>query len=206
MFLDELPEFRRDLLESLRQPLENGDVCVARAKSVLKFPARFTLVAAMNPCPCGYYGDEEKTCQCGAHEIARYQRKLSGPLLDRIDIQIKVPRVKIEELSKEKESDESDAVREQVLNARLIQARRFTDIIPRIYTNAEMPSKLADKVVQLDDAGKQFVKRMLEKSFISARGYYRMLKTARTIADLEGSDKVTNNHLSEAFQYRIREI
>ncbi|AKM78623.1 MAG: hypothetical protein UY31_C0044G0002 [Candidatus Wolfebacteria bacterium GW2011_GWE1_48_7] len=206
LFLDELPEFRRDLLESLRQPLENGDVCVARAKSVLKFPARFTLVAAMNPCPCGYYGDEEKTCQCGAHEIARYQRKLSGPLLDRIDIQIKVPRVKIEELSKEKESDESDAVREQVLNARLIQARRFTDIIPRIYTNAEMPSKLADKVVQLDDAGKQFVKRMLEKSFISARGYYRMLKTARTIADLEGSDKVTNNHLSEAFQYRIREI
>lgn len=206
LFLDELPEFRRDLLESLRQPLENGDVCVARAKSVLKFPARFTLVAAMNPCPCGYYGDDEKMCHCGAHEVARYQRKLSGPLLDRIDIQIKVPRVKVEELAKIKEEDESDAIREQVLSARLIQARRFTDITPRIYTNAEMPSKLVDAVVQLDNDGKQFVKQMLDKSFISARGYYRMLKTARTIADLEGAEKVINEHLSEAFQYRIREV
>ena len=206
LFLDELPEFRRDLLESLRQPLENGDVCVARAKSVLKFPARFTLVAAMNPCPCGYYGDDEKTCHCGAHEVSRYQRKLSGPLLDRIDIQIKVPRVKIEELSKNKESDESDAIREQVLCARLVQARRFADSTPRIYTNAEMSSKQVDAVVPLDDAGKQFVKKMLEKSFISARGYYRMLKTARTIADLEGAEQVTNEHLSEAFQYRIREV
>ncbi len=213
LFLDELPEFRRDLLESLRQPLENGVVCVARAKSVLEFPARFSLVAAMNPCPCGYYGDDEKVCHCGAHEVLRYQRKLSGPLLDRIDIQIKVPRVKIEELSKEKavpaggqESDESDAIREKVLQARLIQAKRFTDITPRIFVNAEMPSKLVDMVVQLDDDGKKFVKQMLDKSFISARGYYRMLKTARTIADLEGSEQVTNGHLSEAFQYRIREI
>lgn len=206
LFLDELPEFRRDLLESLRQPLENGVVCVARAKSVLEFPARFSLVAAMNPCPCGYYGDDEKVCHCGAHEVLRYQRKLSGPLLDRIDIQIKVPRVKIEELSKEKESEESDAIREKVLQARLIQAKRFTDITPRIFVNAEMPSKLVDTVVQLDDEGKQFVKKMLDKSFISARGYYRMLKTARTIADLEGSERVTNEHLSEAFQYRIREI
>lgn len=206
LFLDELPEFRRDLLESLRQPLENGDVCVARAKSVLKFPARFTLVAAMNPCPCGYYGDEEKTCHCGAHEVTRYQRKLSGPLLDRIDIQIKVPRVKIEALSKEREADESDAIRERVLSARLLQANRFAEVTPRIYVNAEMPSKLVDAVVRLDDEGKKFVKQMLDKSFISARGYYRMLKTARTIADLEGSEKVTNNHLSEAFQYRIREV
>ncbi|EKD24272.1 MAG: hypothetical protein ACD_81C00065G0003 [uncultured bacterium] len=205
LFLDELPEFRRDLLESLRQPLENGDVCVARAKSVLTFPARFTLVAAMNPCPCGYYGDDEKMCHCGAHEVTRYQRKLSGPLLDRIDIQIKVPRVKIEALAKEKEEDESDAIREQVLCARLIQARRFVDITPRIYVNAEMPSKLVDTVVQLDDDGRKFVKQMLDKSFISARGYYRMLKTARTIADLAGVEKVTNDHLSEAFQYRIRE-
>ncbi|OGM94100.1 magnesium chelatase [Candidatus Wolfebacteria bacterium RIFOXYD12_FULL_48_21] len=206
LFLDELPEFRRDLLESLRQPLENGDVCIARAKSVLKFPARFTLVAAMNPCPCGYYGDDEKACHCGAHEVTRYQRKLSGPLLDRIDIQIKVPRVKVADLAKEKASDESDAVREQVLCARLIQSRRFADITPKIYTNAEMPSKLVDTVVQLDDNGKKFVKQMLEKSFISARGYYRMLKTARTIADLESAETVTNEHLSEAFQYRIREI
>ena len=206
LFLDELPEFRRDLLESLRQPLENGDVCIARAKSVLKFPARFTLVAAMNPCPCGYYGDDEKACHCGAHEVARYQRKLSGPLLDRIDIQIKVPRVKVKDLSKEKETDASNAVREQVLCARLIQARRFADITPRIYVNAEMPSKLVDTVVRLDDGGKKFVKQMLDKSFISARGYYRMLKTARTIADLEGSETVTNDHLSEAFQYRLREV
>ena len=206
LFLDELPEFRRDLLESLRQPLENGDVCVARAKSVLKFPARFTLVAAMNPCPCGYYGDEEKTCHCGAHEVTRYQRKLSGPLLDRIDIQIKVPRVKVADLSKMKEANESDAIREQVLCARLIQSRRFAEVTPKIYTNAEMSSKLVDAVVRLDDDGKKFVKQMLDKSFISARGYYRMLKTARTIADLEGVEAVTNEHLSEAFQYRIREV
>lgn len=206
LFLDELPEFRRDLLESLRQPLENGDVCVARAKSVLKFPARFTLVAAMNPCPCGYYGDEEKTCHCGAHEVTRYQRKLSGPLLDRIDIQIKVPRVKVADLSKAKEADESNTIREQVLRARLIQSRRFAEVTPKIYTNAEMSSKLVDAVVRLDDEGKKFVKQMLDKSFISARGYYRMLKTARTIADLEGAETVTNDHLSEAFQYRIREV
>lgn len=206
LFLDELPEFRRDLLESLRQPLENGDVCVARAKSVLRFPARFTLVAAMNPCPCGYYGDEEKSCRCGAHDVARYQRKLSGPLLDRIDIQIRVPRVKIEDLAKEKEADESDATRERIIRARRVQAKRFIDIRPRIYTNAEMSSKLADSAVQLDEEGAAFVKKMLDKSFVSARGYYRMLKTARTIADLEGSDRVTNAHLSEAFQYRIREV
>lgn len=206
LFLDELPEFRRDLLESLRQPLENGDVCVARAKSVLKFPARFTLVAAMNPCPCGYYGDDEKACRCGAHEVARYQRKLSGPLLDRIDIQIKVPRVKVVDLSKERSVDTSDAIRERVLCARLIQSRRFAGMTPNIYTNAEMSSKLVDATVRLDDDGKKFVKQMLDKSFISARGYYRMLKTARTIADLEASEAVTNDHLSEAFQYRIREI
>ncbi len=213
LFLDELPEFRRDLLESLRQPLESGTVCVARAKNVLHFPARFTLVAAMNPCPCGYYGDAEKACQCSAHEVTRYQRKLSGPLLDRMDMHIRVPRVKIEELSKEKEPacrqagpDESDAIREQVLCARLIQARRFAQTNPHIYVNAEMSAKLADETVALDDESKAFVKKMLDKSFISARGYYRMLKTARTIADLEGSEQVTNAHISEAFQYRVREV
>lgn len=207
LFLDEIPEFRRDLLESLRQPLENGTVCVSRAKGVMNFPARFTLVAAMNPCPCGYFGDNEKNCRCSAHEVFKYQKKISGPLLDRIDLQLEVPRVKVEDLRRKKEENVTGLIIDKVINARKIQANRFAKLCgdKKIYLNSEMTSKMTDEVVDLDNESQAFLKNILEKSFISARGYYRILKTARTIADLEESEKVGQKHLAEAFQYRIRE-
>ncbi len=205
LFLDEIPEFRRDLLESLRQPLESGSVCVSRAKNVLTFPSRFMLVAAMNPCPCGYFGDNEKVCNCGAHEVFRYQKKISGPLLDRIDIQIEVPRVKFEELIKKKETNETKEIKNKVIKVRKIQEERFRKLGKNIYLNSEMPSKMVDEIIELDNEGQKFLKNILDRSFLSARGYYRILKTARTIADLEESEKVLTPHLAEAFQYRIRE-
>ena len=205
LFLDELPEFRRDVLEALRQPLESGKVTVARAKDTLTFPAKFIMAAAMNPCPCGYYGDEEKECRCGAYEVIRYQKKISGPLLDRIDLQINVPRVKIEHLQK-KERDEKSAqeMRKKILEAREWQKERFADK-KGILTNSEMTSKMCDEMIKLDKEADQFLKDIFEKSLISARGYYRILKTARTIADLEKSKNVEVGHLAEAFQYRLKE-
>jgi magnesium chelatase family protein len=209
LFLDEIPEFRRDLLESLRQPLESGNVCVSRAKGSLDFPAKFSLVAAMNPCPCGYFGVEtpEKECRCTANEVFRYQKKISGPLLDRIDIQIEVPRIKIEELRKESPANNNVSVeiREAVLRARGVQRNRFSRVKPKIYLNSEMSSKMVDEMVNLAGDAESVLKNIMEKSFISARGYYRVLKIARTIADLEDSEKVRGNHLAEAFQYRVRD-
>lgn len=205
LFLDEIPEFRRDLLESLRQPLESGTVCVSRAKNVLNFPARFMMVAAMNPCPCGYYGDNEKACKCSAHEVFRYQKKISGPLLDRIDIQIEVPRVKAEELLDKKRKSETSDAKSRVIKARKVQEERFKKAGNKIYLNSEMSSKLVDEIIELDSEAQKFLKNILDKSFLSARGYYRILKTARTIADLENSEKVLTSHLAEAFQYRLRE-
>lgn len=203
LFLDELPEFRRDLLESLRQPLESGKVSVARAKQSLVFPSKFILVAAMNPCPCGYYGDAEKPCQCSAFEVFRYQKKVSGPLLDRIDIQINVPRMKIEELRKAK-TGESKTVKENISEARGVQRARLAE--HKLFTNSEMSSKLVDKLVDLDKSADDFIKEVFDKSMLSTRGYYRVLKVARTIADLEGSKKVSAEHLAEAFNYRIKTI
>lgn len=205
LFLDEIPEFRRDLLESLRQPLESGTVCISRAKGVLNFPARFSLAAAMNPCPCGYYGDTEKPCRCSAYEVFRYQKKISGPLLDRIDIQINVPRVKTEELIAKKNKQSSEDIRGKVVRAREIQKKRFKDNNLDFYLNSEMSSKVVDSLADLNFDSVDFIRKAMEKSFISARGYYRILKTGRTIADLEESEKVEPRHLAEAFQYRIRE-
>mgnify|MGYP001604539101 FL=1 len=201
-----MPEFRRDLLESLRQPLESGRICGSRSKNTLTFPAKFSLVAAMNPCPCGYFGDSEKECRCSANEVFRYQKKFSGPLLDRIDIQIEVPRVKIEDLRKKNRDEKlSERLKNQVAKARDIQQNRFSKIKPKIRLNSEMSSKQVDELVDLDAAAENFLKNILEKSFVSARGYYRILKISRTIADLEESEKVKANHLAEAFQYRVRE-
>ena len=200
------PEFRRDLLESLRQPLESGRICVSRSRNTLTFPAKFSLVAAMNPCPCGYFGDSEKECHCSANEVFRYQKKISGPLLDRIDIQIEVPRVKIEDLrNKNRDEKLSEKIKNQVAKARDIQQKRFSGIKSKIRINSEMSSKQTDELVDLDAAAENFLKNILEKSFVSARGYYRILKISRTIADLEESEKVKANHLAEAFQYRVRE-
>ena len=214
LFLDELPEFRRDVLEALRQPLESGQITVSRAKDTAVFPAKFILVSAMNPCPCGFYGDEDvsaglgqgKECRCSAYEVFRYQKKVSGPLLDRIDLQINVPRVKAEELqNKERNLESAEAMRKKVKQARDIKKKRFAELGEDILINSEMSSKLCDDLIQLDKEANQFLKDILEKSLISARGYYRILKTARTIADLEESENVAMGHLAEAFQYRLRE-
>ena len=211
LFLDEIPEFQKNVLESLRQPLESGWVHVARAKQTLVFPAKFSLIAAMNPCPCGYYNDPEKECKCGAYEVIKYQKKISGPLLDRIDLQIKVPRVKIEELRKKPldklgvRSDfkpESPRVRAKIEEVRLVQAKRFSGM--KISMNSEMSSKDTEKLVRLEPKAENFLKS-LDKTRLSPRGYYRLLKTARTIGDLEQSEGVTENHLAEAFSYRLRE-
>ncbi len=202
LFLDELPEFRRDLLEALRQPLESGEILISRIKNNLTFPARFILVAAMNPCPCGYFGDPEKECRCSAHEIFRYQKKISGPLLDRIDIQINVPRMKIENLRKP--SEDSLRFREMVESARKIQQERFRKAGLKIMTNSEMSSKECEALISLSHEADKFLKTIFDRSLLSTRGYYRVLKTATTIADLENSPQVEANHLAEAFQLRIK--
>lgn len=219
LFLDELPEFRKDVLEALRQPLEAGVVHVARAKGTLVFPAKFSLIAAMNPCPCGFYGDQEKECRCSAYEVIRYGKKISGPLLDRIDLQIKVPRVKIAELRERKTAGESSAeIRKRVSRAKEIQRRRFANLggppvcLPsgmagragRMRTNSEMSSKQTGELSNLNHAAEEFL-RTFDRSRLSPRGYYRLLKTARTIADLEESEEVKPEYLAEAFSYRLRE-
>jgi magnesium chelatase family protein len=205
LFLDELPEFRKDVLEALRQPLEAGEVHVARAKGSLTFPAKFSLIAAMNPCPCGFHGDPEKECRCSAYEVIRYGKKISGPLLDRIDLQIRVPRVKIAELRGKKASGESSGdIGKKVERAREMQRMRFKKFGGRIKTNSEMSSKQTEEFVNPARGAEEFLKT-LDRARLSPRGYYRLLKTARTIADLEESEEVKPEHLAEAFSYRLRE-
>jgi magnesium chelatase family protein len=204
LFLDELPEFRRDILEALRQPLESGWITVSRAKDSLLFPARFQFVAAMNPCPCGFYNDPEKECRCSAAEIFRYQKKISGPLLDRIDIQISVPRLKIENLRRPNEED-SAAIKKRIQKAREIQRSRFLNPDGRkIFANNEMNSKMCERLIVLSPEADGFVKKAFDRSLLSARGYFRLLKVSRTIADLEESAEVKLDHVAEAFQYRLK--
>ncbi|HUZ92589.1 MAG TPA: YifB family Mg chelatase-like AAA ATPase [Candidatus Paceibacterota bacterium] len=203
LFLDELPEFQKNILEALRQPMESGAVHIARSKGSLIFPAKFTLIAAMNPCPCGYFGDAEKECRCAPYEAIRYQKKISGPFLDRIDLQIKVQRVDIADLRAAKKMEPANpAIKRGVERAREIQADRFRTL--RIHTNAEMSSRQAEEMISLDRGAENFLST-LDKSRLSPRGYYRLLKTARTIADLEEKEKVSAEHLAEAFSYRLRE-
>lgn len=206
LFLDELPEFRRDLLEALRQPIESGKAFISRVKNNLTLPAKFTLVAAMNPCPCGFYGDTEKNCSCGAYEIMRYQKKISGPLLDRIDIQIEVPRVRIEQLREKRTKSRAESeLAGKVLLARTAQKKRLENFKGKI-TNSELSSKECDDLIHLDAPAENFLKQVFDKSLISARGYYRILKVAQTIADLEATPIVNQNHLAEAFSYRLKEM
>ncbi len=204
LFLDELPEFRRDILESLRQPIESRNAIISRVKNNLVFPAKFSLVAAMNPCPCGYYGDDEKECKCAAYEVIRYGKRLSGPLLDRIDIQIHVPRIKVDDLEKKtRDTKEGTILREKVISARSAQATRFQEKKGKI-TNSELTSKECDELIECTKEGEEFLKSIFAKSLISARGYYRILKVARTIADLESENLVQKNHIAEAFGYRVK--
>lgn len=211
LFLDETPEFHRDVLEGLRQPLESGSVHIARIKKTITFPARFMLIAAMNPCPCGYFDDLEKECRCTANEIFRYQKKISGPLLDRIDIQLEIPRIPIKELRTKNTDDNVEKfVREQVIKTRLIQEKRFASFKPKIFSNAEMSSKQVDGIIKLEPGAEELLKRTLEQAFVSARGYYRILKVAQTIADLAAASEqeilptIKKEHLAEAFQYRLK--
>ncbi len=207
LFLDELPEFQKSTLESLRQPLESGVVHVSRAKTTVTFPARFCLIAAANPCPCGYYGDETKECTCTGFEVAKYQKKMSGPLLDRIDLQVKVARVPINELTNKnnrgEQPKESARIQELVEIARAIQYERFKKHNAPITTNAQMSSSQAQELSLLTPKAQELL-GSLAKNNTSARSYYRIIKTARTIADLEGEETVKSEHVAEAFSYRLK--
>ncbi len=204
LFLDEVPEFRRDVLESLRQPLESGKVVISRAKNTLEFPARFMLLLASNPCPCGYYQDEYKECKCSFSEIQRYQKKLSGPLLDRIDIHIWVNRIKSEDLKKERNKNESEQIKQKIQLARDIQKERFKKYNLSIFSNSELSSKQIEDIIKISPSAKKIADTMLDKAHLSARGYFKVIKIAQTIADMDGSEIIEENHLSEAFSYRSR--
>jgi magnesium chelatase family protein len=200
LFLDELPEFERNVLEVLRQPLEDQKVTISRAAMSLTFPASFMLVAAMNPCNCGFHGDPTRECKCTPPQIQRYISKISGPLLDRIDIHINVPAVKVSELSAREAGESSAEVRARVVAARRAQQRRFAG--EQVYANAQMPPRLIRRHCQLAATSQQLLERAMLKYGLSARAYDRILKVSRTIADLEGAEQIADQHISEAVQYR----
>ncbi len=202
LFLDELPEFKRTVLEVLRQPMEERRVTISRAKVTVDYPASFMLIASMNPCPCGYYNHPDKDCVCSTGVVKRYLNKISGPLLDRIDLHVEVTPVSYDELSNySKPSEDSKSIIERVVNAREIQAKRFQEF-KTIYSNSQMPSRLVREVCQLDHAERNLLKKAMEKLQLSARAYDRILKVARTGADLVGSENIKIEHLAEAIQYR----
>ena len=201
LFLDELPEFRRQTLEVMRQPLEDGHVTISRAAGSLTFPSRFMLVAAMNPCPCGYYGDAKRECRCGSRVIEKYRQKISGPLLDRIDIHVEVPLVDFKELSSSELGEKSATIRERVAVAREVQTRRF-EKHKGTNTNSAMSAKLVREHCVLNATSTQSLEHAMESMNFSARAHDRILKVARTIADLEGSDHILDHHVLEAIQYR----
>jgi len=203
LFLDEFPEFHRDVLESLRQPIEEGKITILRAKHHFTFPARFILVAASNPCPCGNFGNPEKKCQCTNSQIRMYKRKLSGPLMDRIDLFITVPQIKYEKLIEIDQENSSQKIREKVEKAREIQKERF--LKEKIFVNGEMEIPQIKKYCLIDSQSQNLLKKYVDAGKLSVRGYHRVLKVARTIADLEQSEKILENHLSEALMYRLRE-
>jgi magnesium chelatase family protein len=201
LFLDELPEYKRTVLEVMRQPLEDRVVVISRAKLSVEYPASFMLVASMNPCPCGYYNHPEKECVCSPGVVQKYLNKISGPLLDRIDIHVEVTPVPFSELAKERHSEKSEAVRERVIKAREIQANRYATF-EQIHCNAQINSKQLHIFCRIDSTGTQLLKTAMEKLNLSARAYDRILKVARTIADLDASENISTAHLAEAIQYR----
>lgn len=201
LFLDELPEFKRTVLEVMRQPIENRNITISRAKFTVEYPASFMLIASMNPCPCGYYNHPEKACVCAPGVVQKYLNKISGPLLDRIDLHVEVTPVPFRELSKLKKSENSASIRKRVITARDIQEKRFADD-SGIYANAQMRSKMLHTYCAVDDEGQELLKNAMEKLGLSARAYDRILKVARTIADLDNAESINNDHLSEAIQYR----
>lgn len=199
LFLDELPEFNKNSIEVLRGPLEDREVTISRALGTFSYPCNFMLIASMNPCPCGYLGSSVKECMCSQKQINDYRGKISGPILDRIDIQIEVSGVKYEKLEDGK-SETSESIRERVNKARSIQLKRYKGL--NIYSNAELTPKLIEVVCKLNEPSKIILKKSFEKLKLSARAYSRILKVARTIADLEGKDNIETAHIIEAIQYR----
>lgn len=201
LFLDELPEFKRTVLEVMRQPMEERKVTISRAKVALDFPASFMLIASMNPCPCGFFNHPEKECTCPPGAVQKYLNKISGPLLDRIDLHVEVTPVPFNELSSLKNSDNSTLIRERVIKAREMQAERYKTNAG-IYCNAQISSKMLKEICVIDNVGQNLLKAAMEKLNLSARAYDRILKVSRTIADLSASEKIRPEHLAEAIQYR----
>jgi magnesium chelatase family protein len=200
LFLDELPEFKRNVLEVLRQPLENGIVTVSRAVASVTYPSQFVLVAAMNPCPCGYLGDSRHQCTCTPNMIRRYRSRVSGPLMDRIDIHIDVPAVPYKELSNDYAGEKSEVIRRRVIESRVIQLRRFKE--DKIFANGQMKTRHIKKYCKLTEDAHSLLDTAMQRLGLSARAYSRILKVSRTIADLEGSENIHSHHISEAIQYR----
>ena len=201
LFLDELPEFKRSALEVMRQPLEDRKVCISRAKWAVEFPASFMLIASMNPCPCGYYNHPEKECVCGPGVVQKYLAKISGPLLDRIDLHVEVTPVSFDQMTANRPSEPSEVIRARVMRARDVQTARFAEQ-PGVYSNAMMPSQLVKEICIISDAGRGLLKTAMERLGLSARAYDRILKVSRTIADLSTSEEIKIEHLAEAIQYR----
>ncbi len=200
LFLDELAEFRRDVLEVLRQPLEEGKITISRASSSLTLPARFMLVAAMNPCPCGYFTDPKKECHCTPIQIKNYMSKISGPLLDRIDIQLEVPCLKVDEITSKAAGEPSSAIRERVEEARSRQRSRYAS--EKISSNSELEPKQVERYCEVSKEGEALLKMAIQELGFSARAYHKALKVARTIADLEGSECIHQTHITESIHYR----
>lgn len=201
LFLDELPEFKRTVLEVMRQPMEERKVTISRSRFSVTYPASFMLVASMNPCPCGYFNHPEKDCVCAPGVVQKYLNKISGPLMDRIDLHVEVTPVSFNELSGTRRTEDSKSIRERVLKARDIQAERFKQK-PGLYSNAQMEAQLVQEICVINDVGKTLLSRAMQKLNLSARAYDRILKVARTIADLAASEEIKTEHLAEAIQFR----
>ena len=205
LFLDEFPEFPRNVLESLRQPLEDGKVSISRAKGSVTYPAQFLLVAASNPCPCGYFGDPKRPCKCTPGQISRYQKRISGPILDRIDLHIEVPSVETQKLVSQakNKAETSKEIQKRVQKAREVQTKRFQGT--KLKSNAEMGTKDVKKYCPLSDECRTILRSAISSLNLSARAYFKVVKVARTIADLSSDKEIAVNHLAEALQYRLRE-
>ena len=201
LFLDELPEFKRSVLEVLRQPLEDRIINISRARYAIQYPASFMMVASMNPCPCGFFNHPDKTCTCGNGHVRKYLSRVSGPLLDRIDLHIEVVPVSFEKLADLPLAESSRSIRERIIRAREIQSARFIDV-PGVYCNAQMSSRLMRKFVRIDEPGRMILKQAMERLGLSARAYDRILKVSLTIADLDGCPVIKSQHLAEAVNYR----